>query len=100
MGGGYALDLTIAEPRLAASVINYGHLVTNHDTIAKINTPILGNFGREDSGIPPDDVQAFADALRAAGKSIDVKIYPGAGHAFMNPNNTGGYVPAAANDAW
>ena len=100
MGGGYALDLTIAEPRLAASVINYGHLVTDPATIARINPPILGNFGGEDRGIPPADVEAFANAVKAAGKSIDVKIYPGAGHAFMNPNNKGGYVPEAANDAW
>jgi len=100
MGGGYALDFTIAEPRLKASVINYGHLMTNPATISKINTPILGNFGAEDRGIPPADVQAFADAVKAAGKSIDVKVYPGAGHAFMNPNNQGGYVPDAAKDAW
>ncbi len=100
MGGGYALDLTVAEPRLAASVINYGHLMTDPATIAKIKTPILGHFGAEDGGIPPADVQAFAKAVRAAGTPIDVKIYPGAGHAFMNPNNKGGYVPAAAQDAW
>jgi carboxymethylenebutenolidase len=31
---------------------------------------------------------------------IDVKIYPGAGHAFENPNNTNGYRPEAAADAW
>ena len=100
MGGGYALDLTIAEPRLAASVINYGHLMTDPTTIAKIKTPILGNFGADDRGIPPADVQAFDKAVKAAGKSIDVKIYPGAGHAFMNPNNKGGYVESAAKDAW
>jgi carboxymethylenebutenolidase len=100
MGGGYALDLTIAEPRLSATVINYGHLVTDPASIAAIRTPILGNFGVEDRGIPPSDVRAFADAMRAAGKSIDVKIYPGAGHAFMNSNNKGGYIPDAAQDAW
>src|SRR5713226_2563943 len=29
MGGGYALQLAIAEPRIAAAAINYGHLVTD-----------------------------------------------------------------------
>lgn len=100
MGGGYALDFTVAEPRLAASVINYGHLMVDPATIAKIKTPILGNFGADDRGIPPADVKAFADALKAAGKSIDVKVYTGAGHAFMNPNNKEGYVPDATKDAW
>ena len=99
MGGGYSLGLTTAEPRLAASVINYGRLVTDPATIAKIRTPILGNFGALDKGIPPADVQAFAQALHAAGKSADIKIYPDAGHAFINPNNTSGYVAADAADA-
>ena len=36
MGGGYALDLTVSEPRLAASVINYGHLATERSTLDKI----------------------------------------------------------------
>jgi carboxymethylenebutenolidase len=38
--------------------------------------------------------------MKAAQKSIDVKIYDGAGHAFENPNNKLGYREAAANDAW
>jgi carboxymethylenebutenolidase len=100
MGGGYALDFTVAEPRLAASVINYGHLMVDPKTIASIKPPILGNFGANDMGIPPADVKAFDAALKKAGKSSDIKIYEGAGHAFMNPNNTGGYVKAAADDAW
>jgi carboxymethylenebutenolidase len=29
MGGGYALDLALQEPDLAALVINYGHLATD-----------------------------------------------------------------------
>lgn len=99
MGGGYSLGLTTNEPRLAASVINYGRLVTDPATIAKIKTPILGNFGALDKGIPPADVQAFDKALHAAGKTADLKIYPDAGHAFINPNNKAGYVAADADDA-
>jgi carboxymethylenebutenolidase len=99
MGGGYSLGLSLADPRIAATVVNYGHLVTDPDTIAKIHAPILGNFGGADRGIPPADVKAFDAAMSKVGKSFDVKIYDGAGHAFMNPNNTGGYVPAAAEDA-
>jgi carboxymethylenebutenolidase len=100
MGGGYSLDLALNEPRLAACVINYGHLVTDPGEIQKIHAPTLGNFGAEDRGITPDDVHAFEKAMQAAGKSIDVKIYEGAGHAFENPNNKDGYRPEAAQDAW
>lgn len=100
MGGGYALDFTLAEPRIAATVMNYGHLVTSPESIAKIHAPLLGNFGAEDRGIPKADVIAFAKALKDAGKTSDIKIYEGAGHAFMNPNNKAGYVKSAAEDAW
>ncbi|HVE71146.1 MAG TPA: dienelactone hydrolase family protein [Thermoanaerobaculia bacterium] len=100
MGGGYALKLATQEPRLKATVINYGSLITDHSTIAKIDSRVLGNFGGADRGIPADDVKKFGQTLTAAGKLGDIKVYEGAGHAFMNPNNTQGYDAAAAQDAW
>lgn len=100
MGGGYALMLAAQEPRLAAGVVNYGHLMTDRKTISRIKVPLLGNFGADDRGIPAADVGEFESALKKAGKSADFKIYPGAGHAFMNPNNKGGYVADAAAEAW
>jgi carboxymethylenebutenolidase len=100
MGGGYSLDVALDEPALAADVINYGHLATDQDAIAKINAPILGLFGGQDRGITPDDVHKFEAAMKKAGKKIDVKIYDDAGHAFENPNNKDGYRPADAVDAW
>ena len=100
MGGGYSLDLAVNDPKLAADVINYGHLATEPETLKKINAPVLGNFGGQDKGIPPEDVNKFADELKKLGKSVDVKIYPEAGHAFENPNNKAGYRPDDAADAW
>ncbi len=100
MGGGLSLQLAIHEPQLAACVVNYGAMPTDPADIAKIRAPVLGNFGAEDRGIPPSAVKAFGGALDAAGKSGDVKIYDGAGHAFENPNNKAGYRAEAAADAW
>lgn len=99
MGGGYSLALATNDPRVHATVMNYGRLVTDTSTIAKLNGPLLGNFGANDGGIPPADVKAFGAALTKMGKLGDIKIYDGAGHAFMNPNNTEGYNAAAADDA-
>jgi len=100
LGGGFSLDLAIAEPRLAAAVVSYGALDTDPTHIAKIHAPILGNFGALDRGITPADVHEFETAMTKAGKSSDMKIYEGAGHAFMNPNNKAGYVYESAKDAW
>lgn len=100
MGGGYALDVALVEPRLAATVINYGHLATEPSQLKQINAPILGLFGGQDRGITPDDVKKFQESMEKLGKKIEVKIYPDAGHAFENPNNQPGYRPADAADAW
>jgi carboxymethylenebutenolidase len=100
MGGSYSLDVALQEPTLAADVINYGHLATDPDAIKKINAPILGLFGGQDHGITPDDVHKFEATMKQLGKKIDVKIYDDAGHAFENPNNTNGYLPDDAADAW
>src|SRR5712692_6803961 len=100
MGGGYALDLALEEPKLAADVINYGHLATDPAAISKINAPILGLFGGLDRGITPDDVKKFGETLDKLGKKIDITIYPDAGHGFQNPVNGAGYKPGDTADAW
>jgi carboxymethylenebutenolidase len=99
MGRGWSIKLAVAQPKLAAFVVNYGPLPTDPAIIAKIEAPMLGNFGADDKGIPPEAVHAFEGAMKAAGKSADIKIYDGAGHAFQNPNNKDGYRPEATADA-
>ena len=100
MGGGYALQLAIHEPHLAACVVNYGALPTDPNDIQQILAPVLGSFGANDRGITPTDVQGFEKTMRGMNRRIDVKIYDGAGHGFENSTNTAGYRPDAAADAW
>jgi carboxymethylenebutenolidase len=62
---------------------------------------VLGNYGGDDKGPSPEQVKAFEAAMKKAGKPVDIKIYPGAPHAFANPNNPWkGYREEAAKDAW
>jgi len=96
MGGGLALDLAVAEPTLAGAVIYYGHLMTEPATIASLKVPLLGNFGGKDQGIPPESVREFEAAAKKAGKSVDFKIYPEAGHGFASLANP---RPVDAKDA-
>ncbi len=100
LGGDYALDVALQEPTLAADVINYGHPVDDPDDLKKITAPILGLFAGRDRDIPPADVNKFAKQLKTLGKTIDVHLYPDAGHGFENPNNTAGYRKEDAEDAW
>ncbi len=100
MGGGFSMLFAVDQPRLAATVMNYGSLPTDAADHQQIRAPVFGNFGADDLGIPPAAVEAFERPMKAANKSIDVKIYAGAGHAFENPNNKLGYREVAAEDAW
>jgi carboxymethylenebutenolidase len=99
MGGGFAAQLAVADPKLRAVAINYGALPTEKTALDSIHASVLGNFGGLDKGITPDSVNAFAASMKSLGKPVDVKIYPDAGHAFENPNNTQGYKSEDAADA-
>ncbi|HUG54061.1 MAG TPA: dienelactone hydrolase family protein [Vicinamibacteria bacterium] len=101
MGGKYALELATQEPALRAVVVYYGAPPTDEAALARIKAPVLGNFGADDKGPSPEQVKAFEAAMKKAGQTVDIKIHPGAGHAFANPKNPwGGYREAAAKDAW
>jgi carboxymethylenebutenolidase len=100
MGGGYALNLALQQPTLAAVVMHYGHVVTDPEQLKKINAAILGIFGGQDRGIPVEEVKKFEQQLKQLGKKVEVVIYPDAGHAFENPNNKAGYRPEDSADAW
>jgi len=99
MGGGYALALALAEPTLSGTVIYYGHLVTEPATIESLKVPLLGNFGGRDQGIPPESVREFEAAAKKAGKTVDFKIYPDAGHAFASSSDPKVFRAADAKDA-
>jgi carboxymethylenebutenolidase len=99
MGGGYALEEALQEPKLAGAVVYYGRLPTDPNSIAGIKAKVLGNYGTEDKGIPPVDVEAFIKQARAAGVAIDFKEYPNAGHGFASSADPKVFRPDAARDA-
>jgi carboxymethylenebutenolidase len=99
MGGGYSLDLALNDPKLKATVINYGHLATDDATLKKINADILGIFGGQDKGIPVADVNKFESQLKALGKTVEIHIFDDAGHGFENPSNER-YNATDAAQAW
>lgn len=100
LGGQWSLRTALLLPAdIDATVIYYGSVPTDAATLAPLEMPILGNFAENDPIIPPATVKAFAATLEELGKTADIKIYPGAQHAFSNPSGTA-YDAAAAADAW
>ncbi|MGI8690699.1 MAG: dienelactone hydrolase family protein, partial [Thermomicrobiales bacterium] len=111
-GGRRSLLAAENDKGLSAAVVYYGPItppdsVQTDDTLAdaaKDMCPVLGNFGALDPIIPAAKIQQLQQALQSAGKTVDFKIYPDAGHAFNNDTrpftNGVGYVADAAQDAW
>ena len=96
-GGLRSFLLATEDARLRAAVVFYGS-TPPLEKLADIHCPVLGLYGATDERITsrvPETIQA----MKAANKPFEHKIYEGAGHAFFNdagPN----FNAAAADDAW
>ena len=64
-----------------------------------MKAPVLGLYGEADQGIPVAQVEQMKEALKAAGKVADFKIYSGAPHGF-HADYRPSYRQEAAEDAW
>lgn len=78
-------------PHLKAAVAFYGPLGGNPTTIqprtaldlaAEIKCPLLGLYGAQDQGISVESVRQAEAKAKAAHKTVDIVIYPDAGHGF------------------
>ena len=98
-GGQQSLQITLNDQNIDATIIYYGSLVTDQEQLKKINHPILGVFGAEDTSIPVETVHQFEKALNELNIQNDIVIYDGVGHAFANPSGTN-YAQKETEDAW
>lgn len=95
-------------PKLKAAVAWYGPIVGTATPIQPANTidiagelkcPLLGLYGAKDPGIAVADVQAAEAKAKAAGKTIEIVVFPEAGHGF-HADYRPTFVAAAAEDGW
>lgn len=98
-GGGQSLELALNNNNLGATVIYYGSVYVNPDTLKSIDWPVLGIFAEQDKGIPVKKVNEFEDSLNSLGIVNQIYIYSDVDHAFANPSGDR-YAPNAAQDAW
>jgi carboxymethylenebutenolidase len=95
-------------PKVKAAAAWYGplgvpvdaaHPKNPPDLVAELRVPVLGLYGGADQGIPNSQVQAFAAALKTAGKEAQFVVYPDTPHGF-NADYRPSYRPEAAQDGW
>jgi carboxymethylenebutenolidase len=95
-GGGMTFALATASPEIRAAVPYYGN--ARVEELPKSQAAFLIFYGETDTRIT-SQAQAVERALRDAGRPVEVRIEPGAGHAFFR-NGGQSYNAAAARDAW
>jgi len=106
-GGRNVWHYSTHNPNLKAGVAFYGSLADKNNVVPKnsielapdVKEPVLGLYGEADAGIPLDQVRQMEVALKAAGKTTEFKIYPGAPHGF-HADYRPSYRKDAAEDAW
>jgi carboxymethylenebutenolidase len=95
-------------PNLKAGVAWYGRLIGVSsalqpkypvDVAASLKAPVLGLYGGADEGIPVASVEKMRDALKAAGKSDEIVVYPNTPHGF-HADYRPTYRKDEAEDGW
>jgi carboxymethylenebutenolidase len=86
MGGGFALQL--AQRGYDAAAVNYGMMPKDLDAVLEGACPIVGSYGAKDKTLKRAAAKMEL-ALTKHGIAHDIKEYPAANHAFMNPGPAG-----------
>lgn len=101
MGGGFAVVLA-AGHGFEASSVNYGTLPKDAEDLLRDACPIVASYGARDRSVgdAPARLKRILDG-NGNGIDNDVKVYPGAGHSFMNnhPGKLATFAGAAGRDA-
>jgi carboxymethylenebutenolidase len=100
MGGQLALFAATLNPSIGATVNFYGIHPNVKPDYTKLAGPVLGLYAEKDGFVSPQVAKDVDRAIKGAGKSSEIHIYPGVDHAFFNDENAGAYDKTAAADAW
>jgi carboxymethylenebutenolidase len=100
MGGQLALFAATLNPSVGACVNFYGIHPNVKPDYARLSGPVLGLFAEKDGFVTPQVAKDVDAAIKKAGKSSEIHIYPGVDHGFFNDDRADVYNKDAAADAW
>ncbi len=101
MGGMLCLMISALEgDRVAAAAPHYGApLGEGGPDWNGLTAKVRGHFAETDDFFPPGPVSELEAQLQGMGKDVELKIYPGTGHAFANEQNPLGTLDEEASAA-
>ena len=100
MGGALALYAATKNSKVGGCVVFYGGHPKVKPDLPNLQSPVLGIYAEREGFVTPQLVHELEEQLKKLGKSFEVHIYPGAGHAFFNDARPEVYNAEAAADAW
>ncbi|HMA36984.1 MAG TPA: dienelactone hydrolase family protein, partial [Chloroflexia bacterium] len=100
VGGTLTWLTALRSPDVAAAVPWYaGGFDPSAEQLAGLQVPVLAIYGGKDPSIPLEQIHKIERLLKDAGKDAEVRVYPEASHAFLNPDHGMGHAESA-QDAW
>ena len=69
------------------------------DLVGSLKAPVLGLYGGADEGIPLETIEQMKQALKAAGNSSEIIVYPDTPHGF-HADYRPSYRREQAQDGW
>ena len=100
MGGALSLYTATKNSNIGACVVFYGGHPKVKPNLPNLHAPVLGLYAEKDGFVTPAIARELERQLKELGKQIEVKIYPGADHAFFNDTRPEVYNAEASADAW
>ena len=111
MGGAFALMCAAPQHEFGVSSVNYGFLPKDAGG-SRGACPVVASYGAKDKQLA-GAAEKLRVELGGMGVEVDAKVYPDAGHSFLNDAETGpwylrrmlkvsgmGPEPTSAADAW
>jgi carboxymethylenebutenolidase len=99
-GGTASFAYAVHQPKLNAAIVFYGTAPSDKAALAKIQCPVLGNYGKDDARVT-STVEPTTKAMKDLSKPYEPHVYEGAGHGFLRQQSgRNGANLKATQEAW
>lgn len=88
LGGGYALEAALRDPRLRAVVVCYSPLPSDSKHLESLKGSVLYILAGKDKNVTPDSIEPFRKAMANAGKHLEgIRVYRDCPYGFLDQAN-------------